>query len=123
MFTETLSSGKHMICDFRKIQNTELLNDPIRLKLMMKTICECFDYKILGEIKHVFTPEGCTILLLLSESHMSIHTFPERNYLAFDVYTCREYPDDYDYLKIYYYLIQELRASPETSYTMVDRHF
>ena len=123
MFSQQSSSGKHMICDFRKIQNTELLNDPLLLKLTMKTICERFDYKILGEIKHVFTPEGCTILLLLSESHMSIHTFPEKKYLAFDLYTCREYPDDSDYLKIYYFLIEQLGASPETSYTIVDRHF
>ena len=42
---------------------------------------------------------------MLSESHISIHTFPERHYLAFDIYTCRDYDDDSVYMEIYEMLV------------------
>ena len=39
---------------------------------------------------HVFPePGGVTGLLLLRESHLSCHTFPERGFAAFDLYCCR----------------------------------
>jgi S-adenosylmethionine decarboxylase len=123
MFAESHSSGKHMICDIRDITNTPLLNNVEELKKMLKQICKKYDYSILGELNHTFTPQGCTILYLLSESHLSIHTFPEKKYLAFDLYTCRQYEDDSDYIKIYESLIHQLEASSESSYTILNRTF
>jgi len=35
-----------------------------------------------------FEPQGLTIVLLLEESHLSIHTYPEHGFVAFDCYTC-----------------------------------
>ena len=43
---------------------------------------------------------------MLSESHISIHTFPEQQYLAFDIYTCRDYEDDTVYMEIYDILVK-----------------
>ncbi len=43
---------------------------------------------ILGDVFHNFGGQACTGLWLLSESHFSVHTFPERNYLSIDCYTC-----------------------------------
>jgi S-adenosylmethionine decarboxylase proenzyme len=123
MFAENHSSGKHMVCDIRNIQNTVLLNNKDQLKNLLKTICSVFDYKILGDLDHIFNPQGCTLLFLLSESHMSIHTFPEKNYLAFDLYTCRQYKDNTDYMKIYSYLIEQLQGGSQSSYTILDRIF
>lgn len=37
---------------------------------------------------HKFSPCGLTAVLLLAESHISIHTWPEKNYLAIDIFTC-----------------------------------
>ena len=41
--------------------------------------------RIFGE---KFEPQGVTLLALLSESHASIHTWPEIGYAAVDLYTC-----------------------------------
>ena len=42
----------------------------------------------------VFPGEGgVTGLLLLTESHLACHTFPERGFAAFNLYTCRPRPD------------------------------
>jgi S-adenosylmethionine decarboxylase len=123
MFSENHTSGKHMICDIRNIQNMNLLNDSEKLQNLLNKICEKYDYPILGVLNHLFTPEGCTILFLLSESHISIHTFPEKSYLAFDLYTCRNYDDDSDYIRIYHFLLEELQAGVESSYTIINRKF
>lgn len=45
--------------------------------------------------QHQFTPKGLTILLLLSESHLSIHTWPERGFAAVDAFTCGRTADAY----------------------------
>ncbi len=38
-------------------------------------------------------PGGVTGFLLLSESHLAVHTFPERGFAAFDLYCCRDRPE------------------------------
>ena len=115
-------SGKHMICDIKNIKNKELLNDINKIKQALDMICEKENYSILGRLEHQFEPEGLTIIYLLSESHISIHTFPEREYAALDIYTCREYPDNSVYEKIYGYLVEMFHASNEPP-MIIDRKF
>ena len=122
MFNDSTSSGKHLICDFKNIENKELLKSIDHLKDMCKTICKIHDFSILQECEHVFTPIGCTCLFLLSESHLSVHTFPEKNYISFDLYTCREYSDNYIYTNIFYYLVDQLKAKDSTM-KIIDRTF
>ena len=43
----------------------------------------------LGQQFKQFDPIGVTGIILLSESHMSIHTWPEHNYAAIDIFSCR----------------------------------
>jgi S-adenosylmethionine decarboxylase len=43
---------------------------------------------LLNEVSHQFSPQGVTALMLLAESHISIHTWPESGYAAIDVFTC-----------------------------------
>ena len=111
--TETYS-GTHMICDIKNIENMELLNNITQLKGVLNTICEKNKYTIIQKIEHSFEPQGSTIIYMLAESHISIHTFPEKKYMAFDLYTCRSYLDDSIYMEIYDYLVRELNAMRET---------
>jgi S-adenosylmethionine decarboxylase proenzyme len=115
-------SGKHMICDIKKIQNLELLHDIDRIKELLDMICEKYEFTILNKIEHKFEPQGLTILYLLSESHISIHTFPEKDYLALDIYTCRYYSTNDVYLEIYEYIIGAFNALVETP-MITDRCF
>jgi S-adenosylmethionine decarboxylase len=116
------SSGSHMICDIKNIENTELLNDIEKLKQMLDIICIRYEFNILQKIDHQFHPQGCTIIYMLSESHISIHTFPEKKYIAFDIYTCRNYSDHATYQDIYNYLIEILKAKKEEP-IILDRSF
>jgi S-adenosylmethionine decarboxylase proenzyme len=124
MFNELESSGKHMICDFKCIKNESLLNNCKELNLLLKKICQDYDFQILNEVEHKFEPIGCSILFLLSESHISIHTFPEKNHMSFDIYTCRQYSDNKVYVEIFNFLIDKLEACNNKSICkIIDRYF
>ncbi len=60
-----------MICDFH------VPSFDLDFKSICKELCELHDFTILQEVEHVFQPQGYT-LLFLSESHLSVHTFPEK---------------------------------------------
>jgi len=53
-------------------------------------------------IIHKFQPQGMTGIVLLAESHIAIHTWPEFNYIALDIYTCGDKANPFkalEYLK------------------------
>lgn len=43
---------------------------------------------VVNRIEHKFTPQGETIVFILSESHFTLHTYPENNYISMDIYVC-----------------------------------
>jgi S-adenosylmethionine decarboxylase proenzyme len=122
MFSENYISGKHMIIDLKEIKNHILIHDLDKIKNLLDQICEKYDFCILNKSEHVFNPEGLTILYLLSESHLSVHTFPERKYIAIDLYTCRDYKDSTVYNEIYDFLIESFQAKKEIP-IIIDRKF
>ena len=101
----------------------EALHDLTVLKTMCKNICNAHNYIVLGELAHTFHPEGISILYLLSESHMSIHTFPEKRFISFDLYTCRQYENNNEYIEIYNTILELLDASKDSSLKIVERSF
>jgi S-adenosylmethionine/arginine decarboxylase-like enzyme len=98
------------------------MNSLEELKTLMGNICSQNNYSILQTSEQIFEPHGFSILYLLSESHMSIHTFPEKNYIAFDLYTCRTYSDNQTYNTIYNYLVRMFDADKESP-IIIDRCF
>jgi S-adenosylmethionine/arginine decarboxylase-like enzyme len=43
---------------------------------------------MVGEIFHQFAPQGVSGTIVIAESHMSVHTWPENGYAAVDIFTC-----------------------------------
>ncbi|MGG0175491.1 MULTISPECIES: adenosylmethionine decarboxylase [Bacillaceae] len=79
--------GRHVISELWGC-NTEKLND-------MKFIEETFVDAALrsgAEVRevafHKFAPHGVSGVVIISESHLTIHSFPEHGYASIDVYTC-----------------------------------
>jgi S-adenosylmethionine decarboxylase len=110
-FLSATISGKHMICDLREVQNWALMNSVEGIQKLLDVICERYQYQVLARNAHAFSPIGATVLYLLSESHISVHTFPERAYVAVDIYTCREMKDDSEYLDIYALFVSAFKAN------------
>jgi len=50
--------------------------------------CQLANYNILTSGKHIFYPQGLTAYVILSESHAAIHTYPEKEIVYMDVFTC-----------------------------------
>lgn len=122
MFSEIACSGKHMMCDVREVGNLAFLLDPCSAMAWMDRICAANELTVLHRVSHQFAPSGYSVIYLLAESHISIHTYPERAFFAFDLYSCREYEDNSALETIYDDLIQTSEASKERPF-IVDRRF
>lgn len=79
--------GTHLLLEVYDVKY-DLLNDSISLQTIMERGIERAGMEILNIFQHCFIPQGCTIVIALSESHVSIHTWPEKGCIAIDVYTC-----------------------------------
>ena len=81
--------GTHLLLEVYDV-DFKLLNDVISLQESMERGINRAKMTILNIFSHCFLPQGCTIVIALSESHVSCHTWPENGCVAIDVYTCGE---------------------------------
>ena len=82
--------GRHVIYEMQD-GNPNLLNDEEFVKDALKQAAEDAGATLLSVVSHKFEPQGVTAVALLSESHISIHTWPEHGYAAVDAFTCGEH--------------------------------
>ncbi|MCS1352167.1 adenosylmethionine decarboxylase [Mechercharimyces sp. CAU 1602] len=79
--------GRHVALDAWGV-DFDLLNDASLLEQHMRVAANKCGATVMSAQSKQFDPQGATVLLLLSESHISIHTYPERGFAALDCYTC-----------------------------------
>ena len=80
-------SGQHLLAELYGVSPAHL-DDPERLaEALTRGVAESGATLLHLEVKH-FLPHGVTVLALLSESHASLHTYPEAGALFFDAFTC-----------------------------------
>ncbi|HDH04011.1 MAG TPA: adenosylmethionine decarboxylase [Candidatus Campbellbacteria bacterium] len=92
MIYKSNSVGNEITCIMYGIKDV-VLND---VKFLEKYLLGCAkeeNFKILDKISHKFKPHGFTAILLVQESHIAIHTYPEYNCLVFNIYSCRDWKD------------------------------
>jgi S-adenosylmethionine decarboxylase proenzyme len=81
--------GTHLLVECRDC-NREALNDALALEKALRAAARAIGATVLSATFHAFFPHGVTGVLLLAESHLSIHTWPEHGYAAVDLFTCGE---------------------------------
>lgn len=79
--------GNHLLLEVYGVEFNKL-NDIQSLEHTMINGINRAGMTILNVFSHAFEPQGCTIVIALSESHVSCHTWPESCCIAIDVYTC-----------------------------------
>jgi S-adenosylmethionine decarboxylase len=79
--------GKHFLLNLYGC-SLVLLNDERFLIDLMENAAIASGATVLKTVSHKFDPQGITAICLLSESHISIHTWPEEGKASLDVYTC-----------------------------------
>lgn len=84
--------GRHVAIDTWGV-DFDLLNNAELLQHHMVEAAEACGATVLSVQSKQFDPQGATVLVLLSESHISIHTYPERGFAALDCYTCGDTVD------------------------------
>ena len=79
--------SKHLLLELYKCDR-EKLNDESFLRCILNRAAKLANATVLNLISNKFKPQGVTAIALLAESHISIHTWPESNYSAVDIFTC-----------------------------------
>ncbi|WP_300456831.1 adenosylmethionine decarboxylase [Desulfobacula sp.] len=79
-------AGSHLILDFwgaKRLDNLQLMEDALR-ECVRKSLATLLHIHL-----HHFTPNGgISGVAVLAESHISVHTWPEREFAAFDIFMC-----------------------------------
>ena len=79
--------GKHLLLELYGC-NSDKLNDEIFLRCKIDNASKLARASVLNLVSNKFEPFGVTAIALLAESHLSIHTWPESQYAAIDIFTC-----------------------------------
>ena len=79
--------SKHLLLELYKC-DYEKLNDESFLRCTLSRAARLAKARVLNLMSNKFEPQGVTAIALLAESHISIHTWPESNYSAIDIFTC-----------------------------------
>ena len=82
-----IHQSKHLLLELYRC-DYERLNDESFLRCTLSRAAKLAKATILNLISNKFEPQGVTAIALLAESHISIHTWPESNYSAVDIFTC-----------------------------------
>jgi S-adenosylmethionine decarboxylase len=96
-------TGNEISCIMYGISD-KLLKDTKKLEEKLLKALRTDRFDVLEKMSHIFTPQGFTIAILLAESHVAVHTYPEYNSLYFNLYSCRGEKDGektYELLKEY----------------------
>ena len=78
-------AGIHFIGDF---WGAKIVDDEKKMGKMLVGAANASESTVLSVVTHRFSPQGMTGVVLLGESHIAIHTWPEINYIAVDIFTC-----------------------------------
>ncbi|SPJ22849.1 adenosylmethionine decarboxylase [Palleronia abyssalis] len=78
-------AGRHLIIE---VVNGHGLDDESRIQQAFRDCVETCGATLLHIHTHKFSPQGVSGVAVLAESHISVHTWPEIGYGAFDVFMC-----------------------------------
>ncbi len=79
--------GTHLLLDLKEC-NPQLLDNIDYIKEAMVRAAVEAGATVLGVSFHKFHPVGVTGVVVISESHICIHTWPEHRFAAVDIFTC-----------------------------------
>jgi len=89
------SLGRHILAEISGC-SFEILNDMAMVEEIMINAALEAGAEIREFVFHKFSPQGVSGVVVISESHLAIHTWPELGYAAVDVFTCGEKVNPWD---------------------------
>ena len=104
---------------FFEIENVDsnFFNEKKIFETLMNEICSIVKATIVKKCEHIFDNNGTTIVYILAESSLIIHTWPEYNSFTIDLFMCST---SIDVEKINNFINEKFKI-PEIKYQMIDR--
>lgn len=109
-------TGHHVFAEFEGI-DPALLDDVAFLRVTLERTLDQAGATVCDVVSKRFVPQGVTVLALLSESHASLHTYPEVGSVFLDVFTCGNRADP----ELAMRLLAEALAATSTNITTIRR--
>jgi S-adenosylmethionine decarboxylase len=88
MNTQFHAHGQHVILDLYGVTHAQLTHPELIESIMLSVADELHATVLQSHLHHFGENLGVTGVLLLAESHMSIHTWPEAGFAAIDIFMC-----------------------------------
>lgn len=94
--------GVELIADVEDVDNFDLLETIEGVKPLMEKIIVNCKLNVVNSCEYQFNPIGATMLYLLAESHLTIHTYPEKKACSINLYSCNANIDFMEALNVIY---------------------
>jgi len=79
--------GRHLLVEYWGC-NQSILDDVSEIQTLLMRAAYAANTRIVDSIFRPFEPQGVTGVVVIEESHLSVHTWPEHGYATVDFYTC-----------------------------------
>ncbi len=110
------SLGNHIVVEYFNC-NPELLNDVVYIENAMIQSAKKAEATIINSTFHHFSPFGVSGVVVIQESHLAIHTWPEYGFASVDIFTCGNVVDPW----ISYNTLKELLKAEHGSAIQMNR--
>lgn len=97
--------GIHIISEFQGL-DPQKISRVEELRIVLDRVIVESGLHVVSSNFHQFEPQGVSAVYLLTESHLSVHTWPEYGYMALDIFTCG---DDEPALKAFRLMLKEFQ--------------
>jgi len=81
------TAGQHLLAEYQGCDRS-VLDDVDQIRIALRRAAIAAGATVVAEVLQPFAPEGVSGVVVIEESHLSVHTWPEQGYAAVDFYTC-----------------------------------
>jgi S-adenosylmethionine decarboxylase len=106
--------GRHLLVELYHC-DSKVIGDVRQIEEIMVGAAKAAKAHIVDVVFHNFNPNGVSGVVVIAESHLSIHTWPEYNFASIDIYTCGSTVNPW---KAYDYLHKHFKAANVTAMEM-----
>ena len=106
--------GRHLVAEFYQCDH-RIISDVRKIEEIMVGAAKHAKATIVDVVFHNFNPNGISGVIVIQESHLAIHTWPEYNFASVDIFTCGSSVKPW---RAYDYLHKHFKAKNVTSMEM-----
>ena len=108
------SLGRHLLVEYYQC-DPKILTDIGAIEDILVGAAKVVKAHIVDVVFHTFNPHGISGVVVIQESHLAIHTWPEHGFASVDIYTCGTSVNPWN---AYKYILKQLKAKNSTAMEM-----